>query len=140
LRLTEKPAVLIEGSCFTNPFEISRLNIDEFNKIQAWGIFKGISKFFRAGIPTISFREDTSNTKRDSLDLFFYLKDSSGIDENSIKVYVDSTQSSYIYYRENNLLRLTDLTTKKDEIEIRIILRNKNGNHSFPYKRNIFIK
>jgi N-acetylmuramoyl-L-alanine amidase len=55
LRLTEIPAVLVECGFHTNTHEEKRLIIDEFNKIQAWGIFRGLSRYFSAGIPEIEF-------------------------------------------------------------------------------------
>jgi len=43
------PAVLIEASFFTYPPEERRLALEEFNTIEAWGMFIGISRYFRAG-------------------------------------------------------------------------------------------
>ena len=49
LRKKNIPGVLVECAFHTSRFEELRLNNEEFNQIQAWGIFRGLAKYFRAG-------------------------------------------------------------------------------------------
>ncbi len=51
LRLTKIPAILVECGFNTYPYEAMRLVKNDFNKIEAWGIFRGLCRYFRAGIP-----------------------------------------------------------------------------------------
>ena len=58
LRVTKIPSILVECGFFTNLHEERRLALDEFNRIQAWGIFRGIASYYSAGIPKIEFAID----------------------------------------------------------------------------------
>lgn len=53
LRLAEIPAVLLECAFFTSAYEEQRLKLEEFNQIQAWGIFRGLGKYLKAGVPKL---------------------------------------------------------------------------------------
>jgi N-acetylmuramoyl-L-alanine amidase len=140
LRVTEIPSVLVECGFFTNPFEEQRLALEEFNKIQAWGIFRGICRYFAAGVPEIRLLNDPEKIIGSS-NLSFSITDKSGINPASIKVYFDSTAYNNFSIDETNRL----LTVSLDQIAsgehvIRIIAANKNNNYAFPYHQKILIK
>jgi len=142
LRVTEIPAILVECGFNTHHFESQRLNILEFNKIQAWGIFRGLCKYFAASIPSIISLNPQENFLGDAndLNLSFMLKDSLSIDSSSIKVWFDSAA-----VHENKfdaLSSILNINLKNADLGnhiIRIIAANKNGNHSLPFHQQIIV-
>lgn len=139
LRNSKIPAVLIECSFHSSRFEEARLGFEEFNEIQAWGIFKGICKYYRAGRPEIIFEEALSSYKENEGKLIFSFKDISGIDEKSIRVFSDSIQISHYYNPDINILEVPLAGIKKGERVIRVAAANKNRNSSFPFYKKILI-
>ena len=139
LRNTKIPAVLVECSFHTSRLEEARLGFGEFNDIQAWGIFKGIGKYFRAGIPQIIFEDNLSVLKEDSTRIFFTLKDKSGINQKTIKVFCDSLSVPFTYNDVIGLLEVPIYNLTAGIHTIRVIVANKNGNYSFPYYKEITI-
>jgi N-acetylmuramoyl-L-alanine amidase len=144
LRNIKIPAVLVECAFFTNEYEERRLTIDEFNQIEAWGIFKGIARYFQAGVPEIELLSDSIiSIQRPTLIL--KVRDKSGIERESIIIKIDSTILPDGYFTlipggDAHLILFTphfDLTDGRHTIEV--ILRNKNQNSSFPFRRNIYI-
>jgi N-acetylmuramoyl-L-alanine amidase len=134
LRATTIPAVLTECAFFTNPYEERRLAIDEFNKIEAFGIFKGIYRYLRAGYPVIALR--TSDFINNGLTAVFSITDSLGIKNNSIKVFVNEKPfDTFTYNNSANLLYVDIPYTNENEIAVRIIAQNSNGNSSLPFSR-----
>ncbi|MBU0559008.1 MAG: N-acetylmuramoyl-L-alanine amidase [Bacteroidetes bacterium] len=140
LREARTAAVLTEGGFFTNRLEEQRLGIDEFNKIEAWGIFNGIGKYFSNGIPTIELLQDESIYTDGILSLVFELKDESEIDASSITTFIDSLKIEHNYAAEENRIYLSLPDIAKGEHDFRVICANKNGNYSHPYHRKIIIK
>ncbi len=137
LRKTKIPAVLVECSFHTNRFEVLRLNDEVFNRIEAWGIFRGLGKFFRAGIPKIEDYYEDSVVVNPQDKLNFLLTDNSGIDSSSIQVYYDRKEIPFDYDSETGCLDVSIPTKEKGEHSLRIICANKNGNHSFPFYMKI---
>jgi N-acetylmuramoyl-L-alanine amidase len=144
LRNATIPAVLVECTFFTNEYEERRLSIDEFNKIEAWGIFKGLAKYIMAGIPKIEILSDTILTTTKPT-IILKVTDKSGIDKQSIVVKIDSVviPRDFITAVENKkfalLLFTPNFNLTYGEHTIDVIVRNKNGNHSFPFRRKIYI-
>lgn len=138
LRLSHIPAVLVECSFNTHHFEAKRLVLEDFNKIEAWGIFRGLCRYYREGIPQIKMIEPDTCLSVKNLNLSFELTDSSGIDQSKIKVQIDSvTANEYTFEPSTGKLvvGLSNVTT--GEHVIRIIAANKNGNYSFPFYKKI---
>ncbi|MEN3038172.1 MAG: N-acetylmuramoyl-L-alanine amidase [Candidatus Kryptonium sp.] len=144
LRNATMPAVLVECTFFTNEYEERKLSIDEFNQIEAWGIFKGLAKYIQAGVPKLELLSDTILTSATPT-IMIKASDKSGIDKESIKIKIDSLQVdrnsittidaqnfSIILFTPN--FKLTDGIHKLD-----VVVRNKNGNSSFPFRKNIYI-
>lgn len=136
LRRTKKPAILLECGFFTNNFEERRLAKEEYNRIQAWGIFRGLGRYFKSGIPTITQLESDKGVDGET-ELRFALKDKSGIDARSIRTFVDSVETSFYFNENDGTLTIRLTADKAGEREIRIICANKNGNHAFPYHKVI---
>lgn len=127
LRLTTIPAVLIEAGFHTHHFEELRLADTLFNKVQAWGIFRGIARYLKAGIPKISFIEKKNNS------CFYLINDSIKINPNSIKVWEDSVEIKSFLFDELKSIVTVNLNNNNEEKYIRIVAANINGNHSFPF-------
>ncbi len=140
LRETKIAAVLTECSFFTNPMEIARLQIEEFNRLQAWGIFKGMGRFFQNGAPEITFLRERSAVEDGNPVLFYSLEDDSGIDPSGNKAFVDSLAHDFEFNPDENILKLTLDKPEPGEKIIRIICKNNNGIHSMPYERRILVK
>ncbi|HKI78514.1 MAG TPA: N-acetylmuramoyl-L-alanine amidase [Ignavibacteriaceae bacterium] len=139
LRETKIPSILVECVFSTNHFEAGRLEDDEFNKIEAWGIFRGLCRYFKAGVPRISYLNNKDSVNSGDL-LTFLLSDSTGIDSNSIRMQFDSVDvHDYSFDESNNLLSYQVNKLACGFHSLRIIVANKNGNHSFPFHKKLFI-
>lgn len=139
LRETTMPSVLVECSFFTNRMEEQRLSIDEFNRIEGWGIFKGIAKMFSKSIPELQLLREKSEFMRNNLVLYFDIIGDSPVDESSIEVYFDRKNVKHKYSEDEELLSVNLNDVPKGEHELKILLANKNGIYSFPYHRKIVI-
>ncbi len=133
LRLTTIPSILLECGFHTHHWEEDRLAIEEFNKIQAWGIFKGLCRYYKAGVPKILFKQ--AITKDNGSKTFsFVIDDKNGINENSVRVFIDSVETKEFGF--NKLASTVEVELKKpgnDSSVIRIIAANVNGNHAYPF-------
>jgi N-acetylmuramoyl-L-alanine amidase len=139
LRKANIPAVLVECGFHTSRFEDLRLNKEEFNQIQAWGIFKGLAKYFKAGKPDIVFLPDSLIIKNNQLKIVFELIDSNKIDSKSIHVFYNNDEKDFTYNKLTSIVTSIINAVKPGKYAIRIIAANKNGNHSFPYHKSIII-
>ena len=141
LRLTKIPAVLVECGFTTSEYESGRLVIDEFNRVEAWGIFRGLCRYLANGIPEIRFIKTEQDDTNQNFKISFGIKDSAGVDINSIKVFVDSI--SYIPYNFNpkdKILSISYPVSNFGRHVIRIIAANIKGNYAFPFYYNIFVE
>ena len=132
LRLTTIPSILVEAGFHTSTWEEPRLALEDFNKIEAWGIFRGLCRYFKAGIPKISFKDQTANEETQLVT--YSIQDSTSIDFKSIKVFVDSTETQRFTFDEKQKMITVELPIlANEEKSIRIIAANKNGNFCFPF-------
>ncbi|MEW6701895.1 MAG: N-acetylmuramoyl-L-alanine amidase [Bacteroidota bacterium] len=139
LRKTKIPAVLVECAFHTSRLEELRLNKEEFNQIQAWGIFRGLAKYFRAGKPEIIFLPDSLKIENNSLQISFSLRDSIGINPKSLHVFFNKEEKEFSFKQSSNILSVKIDSVKPGAYPVKIIVVNKNGNHSYPYHKEIFI-
>lgn len=140
LRKTKIPAILVECAYSTNHFEAGRLQEEEFNKIEAWGIFRGLCRYFKTGIPEIKYLDNPDSLNVSDRFINVQLSDSSGIDENSIKVYWDKNNvNELLFDTYENILTITVPDSSVGKHSLRVIAANKNGNHSFPFVKEITI-
>lgn len=137
LRETQLPAILIEAAFFTSEFEKYRLAEEEFNKIQAWGIFRGIGKLFQAGIPEVTLLKDKCELKPEGLHLVLKLEDESGIRAESIRTYFDKVPVNHNFSENDNTLTIDIKDIQPGEHILRVICENHNGIHSLPYYSKI---
>ena len=140
LRVTKIPSILVECGFFTNPHEERRLALDEFNKIQAWGIFRGIARYFAAGIPKIELAMRDNIFDQNNFDLKFLIHDSTDINAESIQVYFDSSKTKdFTYDNISGELSISLHDVSNGDCVVRIIASNTNGNHAFPFQHKIFV-
>ena len=137
LRKKKIPGVLIEGAFHTSRFEELRLNNEEFNQIQAWGIFKGLAKYFKDGKPEIVILSDSLKLEDNVLNMSFSLTDSIGINPKSILVFIDKEEKDFSFDKLSNILSLKLENLQTGVYQLRLVAANKNGNHSFPFRKNI---
>ena len=140
LRKTNIPAVLVECAFHTSRFEEFRLNDEQFNQIQAWGIFRGLAKYLRAGKPEIEFIPDSLKIQNGSLSFSFLLKDTVGINPKSIQLYFDKQEKEFSFDKMTNILTATIDSVAVGSYSVRVIAENKNGNHSLPYHKKIIVR
>jgi len=75
-----------------------------------------------------------------NLTLVFVLKDSYGINEESISVKFNNVKMNYDYSFSNHTLSFGLNNLDPGEYFVEVECKNKNGNYSFPYKKTIVIK
>ncbi|MBI1937082.1 MAG: N-acetylmuramoyl-L-alanine amidase [Ignavibacteriales bacterium] len=139
LRKTEMPSVLVECAFHTNRLEELRLNDSEFNQIQAWGIFRGIGKYFRSGIPQIELISDSTKFENNLLKLSFALIDSNGINTKLLQFFFNKEEKNFSFDKTTNILSVEIENSNEGEYPVRVICANKNGNHSLPYHKKLFV-
>jgi N-acetylmuramoyl-L-alanine amidase len=140
LRNAKIPAVLIEGSFFSSTYEEQRLKLPEFNKIQAWGIFRGLGKYVSAGVPKLEFASDTLVKLSKQPEVDVKVNSEFPIVQKNIVVTIDGLETNYTYDEDLNIITVKlDSRLSKGDYLLNVVVINKNGNHSFPFKRNIRI-
>ncbi|GAB6282194.1 MAG: hypothetical protein STSR0008_09380 [Ignavibacterium sp.] len=139
LRQTEIPSILVECGFFTHYMEEERLALEKFNRIEAFGIFRGLFRYLKSSTPQIEFMMQNFASE-DSIEFFYDIKDSVTIDSNSVVVYFDSVKTQNFEYDSlNKRVKVKLINPSEGEHSIRIIAQNKNGNHSFPFDHKIQI-
>ncbi len=140
LRLTKIPAVLVECGFTTSEFESGLITVKEFNRIEAWGIFRGLCRYLSNGIPEIKYFNTETSFSKDSLNINFTLRDSAGINPKTLSIFIDSLNySSFKLNPKEELLSILFPTVIKGKHLVRIIAANKKGNYAFPFYYYIFI-
>jgi N-acetylmuramoyl-L-alanine amidase len=145
LRLAQIPAVLIEGSFFSSAYEEQRLRREEFNTIEAWGAFKGIGRYLKAGIPQLAMISD-SVTAEFRPTLVFRASDSSGINKKSIIIKVDNIEIDAVLQPDSisaysgMIYCVPPVDLANGAHLVSVVVRNGNGNASFPFRRTIVVK
>lgn len=140
LRRTEIPAILVECGFHTNRVEEVRLADKVFNRIQAWGIFKGLGKYFKVGSPQITLLQEKSKYSNKNLELSFLVEDKNGINPLMISTFFDSVRVSNTFIENENIIKLNIENVENGEHEIRVIAANNKKIHSLPYKKKIVLK
>lgn len=141
LRVTSIPAILVECGYHTNLNEERRIAIEEFNRIEAWGIYRGIARYFSAGIPQIIFENMNEPFSEGVVNLSFILQDSSGIKAGSSAVYFDSLLVKHEVIETGKSAKITAVlaNVKAGKHLVRVVAQNNNGNYSMPFSKEIII-
>jgi N-acetylmuramoyl-L-alanine amidase len=140
LRHNTLPAVLIEGSFFTHPHEEQRLALSEFNRIEAWGIFLGLGKYFAAGIPDLLLVSDSISTTPKPL-VTIGVSSNEEIDPRTLLAEINGVPVAAIYDDSSKTItvRLEQELTG-GEHELLAWIKNINGNTSWPFRRGLVVK
>lgn len=140
LRESQIPSILVECSFYNAYNEEQRLQIQEFNEIQAWGIFKGIGKYYLNGVPEIKFLKDESLLKKRNLSLVFQIESDKKIVEDDIKVFFGDHLIAHNYEINNKriFVFVEDVATGSNTVSVEC--KNINGNYSHPFEKKILIK
>lgn len=137
LRQNRIPAVLVEASFHTHPPEERRLAIDEFNRIEAWGIFLGLGKYFKAGIPALALRSD-SLVRIPRPVLLVEAQPAPSLDRPSLRLFIDGRE---VVGRDTLAPGMVALTLDRDLSsgmhQLSAWVRNRQGNYSWPFRRPI---
>lgn len=132
LRNTNIPAVLVECSFFTNLNEEIRLSDSLYNKLEAWGIFKGTGKYFRAAVPQLSLK--TRQIVKSKLELKVDITSKQEIRSHQIKVFKDKELLPEKFYTVSNNLLTIDLGDSwKKETVVKVVVTNKSGLSNLPF-------
>lgn len=145
LRKTNAPRILVECAFHTSAYEEQRLVIDEFNQIQAWGIFRGLGRYLRQGIVRLSILSDSiSISKQKQIEI--NIDDQNvGIDTTFYIAQIDTQNVTGIFSinktEKKFIIQLNSLIIKPRTSELKVVVKNVNGNHSLPFRRRIvFVK
>lgn len=133
LRNISIPAVLVECTFFTNLNEELRLTDTMYNMTEAWGIYKGIGKYFRATPPTVSLNSKT--IKKGNLQLKLRINSKQPVLQHTIKIFSNKTLlSKESFSLEKNILTVDLGDAYKRETEVKVIFSNKAGLSNLPFK------
>lgn len=139
LRDNPLPAVLIEGSFFTHPPEERRLAVPEFNRIEAWGIFLGLGKYFKTGFPQLTLLSDTTVTTPDPL-LAVGMSPWKDLDRRSVDVALDTVPVSWTLSDSAGAILVSPLRKLRSGIaELSAFARNKDGKSAWPFRKHITV-
>lgn len=140
LRDNPLPAVLVEGSFFTHPPEEQRLSLEEFNTIEAWGIFVGLGRYFRAGIPQLHFQSDSVVTSPTPA-IVISVVSTEKIDARTIYTTLDGLPVQAMF--DSTMMQIMispTLALHGGDYQVEVGVRNEFGNSSWPFKRKIVVR
>lgn len=142
LRNTKIPGILLECSFFTSEYEEQRLINKEFNEIQAWGIFRGLGKYIRNGVVRLSSSQKPVYSKFADKIIVKIDDKNKGIDTTFSKIMIDQKPVNYSF-KFTDTEKFIEINIKNElsvgNHELSILIKNVNGNHSFPFKQSFEI-
>ncbi|MCL4540068.1 MAG: N-acetylmuramoyl-L-alanine amidase, partial [Bacteroidetes bacterium] len=138
LRHSKMPAILTECSFFSSPYEEQRLKRETFNEIEAWGIFKGLAKYIKAGIPRLSYTGDTLFSQ---MPINFNVDYSEGkffggkyaIDKKYLNVEIDGKAVPAVFDNDSDRIHFATADLLPGRHYFTVVIKNEEGNHSFPF-------
>ncbi|MFA6234302.1 MAG: N-acetylmuramoyl-L-alanine amidase [Bacteroidota bacterium] len=134
LRNTTMTAALVECGFFTSAYEEQRLRLPEFNEIQAWGIFRGIGKYFQAGIPRLKYDSPLVFSEPHPK-LEIRVNDRADILDESIRVYIDGEEQGFTFNRKTGKISVSPTgELSQGYHHLAALVRNSNGNSSGPFE------
>jgi len=94
LRHARVPAVLVEGSFYSNPAEEQRLRDPLYNRREAYGLFLGLARWAQAGLPRVRLVEPADGRLRRGQAVVVALDDGlssrGGLGSSALKILSDS--------------------------------------------------
>jgi N-acetylmuramoyl-L-alanine amidase len=139
LRENALPAVLIEGSFFTHPPEEQRLAAPEFNRIEAWGIFLGLGKYFRSGFPSLTLLSDSVVPVPHPL-IAVGLSPWSDIDTRSVDVFLDNAPVPWMLSDSAGAILISpSRDLRSGTVTLNVVARNRGGKSAWPFRKRITV-
>ncbi|MCE2396131.1 N-acetylmuramoyl-L-alanine amidase [Candidatus Poribacteria bacterium] len=146
LRLTKRPAILVEASFYSSPEEEQRLKKESYNKREAYGYFIGIARYVAAGFPKgvllTPLPESSVETKKPRIEIRVedglhergaWMLKRQQVFSDSIRVKLDGVIVPHQYLRAKDLIVITPPKPLSNGVHIvETNLVNYYGNHSLP--------
>lgn len=73
------------------------------------------------------------------LKMSFMLCDSIGVNPKSIQVFIDKKEKEFSFDKISGILSLKIETLQPGIYPLRVVVANKNWNHSFPFRKKIIV-
>lgn len=140
LREIKRPGVLVECAFHTNRFEEKRLIDKQYNALEAWGIFRGLGRYYANGIPEVKLLTEESDFNGADLKLVFQIKDENGIDFSRTEVFFDKEVISFETDESESEIIIHVKDVAEGEHEVRVICLNTNNIHNRPHNVKIRIR
>ncbi len=133
------PSILVEASFFTHPYEEQRLALPAFNRIEAWGIFVGLGRYFQAGMPQLELRSDSVLTDPDA-PLIIGVSSQRAVDSTSVHAAIDGEIVHTRYDVHTRSISVSSVQPLSGGFHtLSAWIRNDNGNASWHFKREIAV-
>ena len=146
LRLTKRPAILVEASFYSNPEEEQRLKKESYNKREAYGYFIGIARYVAAGFPKgvllTPSPESSVETKQPRIEIRVadglhergaWMLKRQQVFSDSISVKLDGVIVPHQYLRAEDLIVIVPSKPLSNGVHfVETNLVNYYGNHSLP--------
>ena len=146
LRLTKRPAILVEASFYSSPEEEQRLKKESYNKREAYGYFIGIARYVAAGFPKgvllTPLPESSVETKTPRIEIRVadglhergaWMLKRQQVFSDSIHVKLDGVIIPHQYLRVEDLIVISPPKPLSNGVHIvETNLVNYYGNHSLP--------
>jgi len=139
LRNARIPAVLTEAAFFSSEYEERRLSKREFNDIEAWAIFRGVGRYFKAGVPRLELIDSVAVGEVQPY-LPVRILDTEGTEIKSIAARVNGREAGYYFFPDSNLIlvRVDKERMAEGDKTLEVVVRKKNGNVSLPFRRRVY--
>jgi N-acetylmuramoyl-L-alanine amidase len=133
------PAILVEASFFTHPYEEQRLAVPQFNRIEAWGIFVGLGRYFQTGMPELELRSDSVLTDP-TTPLIIGVSSQRPIDSTSVHATLDGQIVHSTYDAAARAITVQPGRALPGGFHtLAAWIRNENGNASWHFKERIAV-
>ncbi|MGD9487123.1 MAG: N-acetylmuramoyl-L-alanine amidase [Calditrichaceae bacterium] len=146
LRTTKIPAILCESSFHSNRREEKRLKDKEYNKREAYGIFLGLARYAKSGIPSarLAGKDSVSISKMPRLKLKVDdgLRNRNGRDSERLRLFsslmdvrVDGRKVPFTFEPDSARITITvdsSLTNGKHAVDVDLVNLFKNSNLQRP--------
>lgn len=146
LRLTKRPAILVEASFYSNPEEEHRLKKPSYNKREAYGYFIGIARYVAAGFPKGTLLTPAPESSVETKTPRIQIRITDGLHErgawmikrqqvfsDSIQVKLDGVTVPHQYLRDEDLIVVTPPKPLSNGVHlVETNLVNYYGNHNLP--------
>lgn len=137
LRHTNIPAILVECSFFSHAYEEKKLADKKYNRIEAFGIFRGLSRYLRNSIPLISIFNTECN--KNNLTVTLSVTDSLKLQRKSLQVLVNKQKYDDVTFKNNQIVFTLPFEYNKPNT-VKVLIQNERGNYSFPFEHTFTIQ